>query len=1259
MRRTVAVRIVIASAAAVALLAAGLPVIGGETSAVAAGSKLPPLPKARDAKVQRLQVAAAKQSEAQRAQEMARSPQAAPAIWPAAADQVITLGAATSSPIKLAPAKTRAKGSLAAPAKARLRVLDQASATAADVSGFLFGLQRADQGTGEAPAQVTIDYSGFAQASGGDWASRLKLVSLPACALTTPRKEGCLVAAEVGSVNDAEKQTLTAPVTVSGAERVMAVTAASSGSTGDYGATPLSPAATWSAGRSSGDFTWNYPLRVPPAPAGPAPSLSINYSAQSVDGKTVATNSQSSEIGEGFSLTESYVERKYGSCVNDGQTGKYDLCWKYDNASLVLNGQANELVKGANGWRLKNDDGSKVEKVVNPTANGDDDKEAWKVTTLDGTQYFFGRQPVAGQNSVWTVPVAGDDANEPCHQSTFATSFCDTQAWRWNLDYVLDPHGNAMTLWYAKETNYYARNGVTTATKAYDRGGYATKILYGQRSDTLTATAPMQVVFDTAERCLSNCTTLTSTTKANWPDVPFDQICAAGATCTKVAPSFFSRRRIVKVTTSVLKGTAYQSVDSWSLVHDFPAPSDPMSGKSLWLQSITHTGTAAAPTAAAPLTVSFGKSPLPNRVDSQNDGIGPMTKIRVGNIWTETGAQITVNYAAPECVAGVKMPAAADTNTLRCYPVKWQPPLEAEREDWFHRHVVSQVRVNDLTGGADAMVTNYSYGGGAAWHFDENPFIKAEDRNWSDWRGFRTVTTSVGDPFQPGPRSRTVTSYFRGMNGDKLKAGGTKSVTVPDTQGGSRADAPALTGLVREAITYAADGSNTEVSGNLTDYWVQETANQTVETGIVRRASFAKPSAVAARIARDGGRSDLVHVASTQYDPATGLPTQSQDEGDSTKTDEQCTITSYVKNSSTGMALTSRVVTSKGRCDSASANPPESRELSDIRTIYDNAAFGAAPTKGDVTSTQRLTGYTTAGAPVYQSVGTAVYDTLGRVTSSTDALGRISSTAYTPAGAGALTQTISKSPAVVMSDGTSKTLDTKTTNYRPEWGLPSKTSDPNGKVTEMAYDALGQLIAVWLPSQAPASCRSSPTRSTPTRCRTRRPRRSGPIRSTSTRTVTSLVVSAVRLVAEAQAVPARRPGASAGRVIGETRYDAHQLAIYENKDIWNSSAPAAALVCCPERLGSEPDFQRVRRRRPERERVDLHDRVCRQSGRPPPSMAGTAPPPCCRPRVVAATATVTDARGQVVERREFGGNTATAEHQDGHEKYTFDLEAVG
>ncbi|MFD7314706.1 hypothetical protein [Streptomyces sp. NPDC059883] len=297
--------------------------------------------------------------------------------------------------------------------------------------------------------------------------------------------------------------TVSARTLAAGAPMLLAAAADSSGGGGDYSATPLSPTATWEAGGSTGDFTWNYPLRVPPATAGPSPNLSISYNSASVDGRTAGENNQTSVIGEGFSITESYIEREYGSCKDDGQSGKGDQCWKYANATLVLNGKAVELVNtcadkatcdtaalseaSGGSWKVRSEDGTRVEHLTGATGNGDNNTEYWKVTDTSGAQYFFGKHRLPGwsdkgttdtadddpvTNSVWTVPVFGDDSGEPCYKSTgFGDSFCN-QAWRWNLDYVVDTHGNASTYWYGREANYYSKNADTTVNDyVYDATG--------------------------------------------------------------------------------------------------------------------------------------------------------------------------------------------------------------------------------------------------------------------------------------------------------------------------------------------------------------------------------------------------------------------------------------------------------------------------------------------------------------------------------------------------------------------------------------------------------------------------------------------------------------------------------------------------------------------------------------------------------------------------------------------------------------------
>jgi hypothetical protein len=74
-----------------------------------------------------------------------------------------------------------------------------------------------------------------------------------------------------------------------------------------FSAAPLSEPETSSAGASSGAFNHSYPIQAPPLPGGLTPQVSLNYSAQIVDGLTSSTNDQASWIGDGLDYSPGYL----------------------------------------------------------------------------------------------------------------------------------------------------------------------------------------------------------------------------------------------------------------------------------------------------------------------------------------------------------------------------------------------------------------------------------------------------------------------------------------------------------------------------------------------------------------------------------------------------------------------------------------------------------------------------------------------------------------------------------------------------------------------------------------------------------------------------------------------------------------------------------------------------------------------------------------------------------------------------------------
>jgi hypothetical protein len=60
-------------------------------------------------------------------------------------------------------------------------------------------------------------------------------------------------------------------------------------------------------------------------------------------------------------------------------------------------------------------------------------------------------------------------------------------AYRWNLDYVKDLHGNAMAYYYQQDVGAYAQNDNTSSATAYVRDAHLDHIDYGFTDGAPTA----------------------------------------------------------------------------------------------------------------------------------------------------------------------------------------------------------------------------------------------------------------------------------------------------------------------------------------------------------------------------------------------------------------------------------------------------------------------------------------------------------------------------------------------------------------------------------------------------------------------------------------------------------------------------------------------------------------------------------------------------------------------------------------------------
>ena len=1074
-------------------------------------------------------------------------------------------------------------------------VVDPITAKRFGLRGLVLKLQRTDGSSSTAPLAVRVPNSLLAGMFGADFASRVRWVQLPAAVAKASSAKTAAASPVAATFDSASKSTLVSPQVSSSAVMLAPMAGPVSGTgTGSFTATSLKPASTWDVSAQTGDFSWSYPLRVPPAAAGPAPAVAFTYDSQSVDGETGSTNNQPSAVGEGWNVSGTgFIERTYVPCSQDtGASGPVttsgDLCWKTDNATMSFGGHSGQLVKDTTSgvWKLQGDDGSRVEHLVGAAqgcaSNGTYDNDCWRLTTRDGTQYFFGLNQLPGwttgkpvTNSTWTVPVFGNDPGEPCNTGTFATSSC-TQAWRWNLDYVVDTHNNAEAFYYNAETNNYAKNGITATS--YVRGGQLEHIDYGLTAAGVYAAnaASGQVLFgyDAYGRCSdathTNCSTEPVSGNAaapshptSYPDVPFDQNCTSGACTNLLSPTFWTTAMLSTVTTRVLQSGAYANVDVWSLGHSFPDPGD-STNAALWLTKIDHTGYAGGAALSDP-TTTFTGATLQNRV-WVIDGLAPLDKYRITSLHTATGAVISVNYSAQECTpaGAAAIEASPQTNTARCFPQWWSPqvtPPQPAQEDLFHKYVVTSVIANPETGGGNdaTQETDYVYTGTPAWRYDTSPLIPEGKRTWSVFAGYNTVEIRVGGSNTPAAQQTTDYTFYQGMDGDRAApAGGSKSVSVTGAPG--TADSLWFAGRTRETKTLNGVGGAV-LSDTISTPWASAvSANDGTNTArMIGDADVTEATPIAA-----GGNRSVETV--TTHDATYGLPvtvdTITSDAGTT------CTTTAYAAANTSAWIIGAPKETAKVGVDCANvatATYPAAA-ISDTRSSYDGLAWGAAPARGDVTESDVVDSYTgsTAATAHWTTAAKTSYDTMGRPLTVTDVLGHTSSTAYTPAagapaGSGALTTTTVTNTAPFNW--------TTTTTYDPAWGAETSVADQNGKLTSASYDALGRRVGVWLPNHPQATNTQPSTAYAYTVSQT-----AANAVATTTLTGNAVVTSYTLYDGLGQPVQTQASAEGGGTVATDTAYDSAGRVAWTNGAYWAASVNPSATLFVPvseQNIGSQ------------------------------------------------------------------------------------------
>lgn len=978
-------------------------------------------------------------------------------------------------------------------AKVDIRTLDQSVVNRFGARFLGFTIQRADSGNAEGAVAVRVDYSSIAGAFGGSFATRLRLTRYPQCALTSPDKPECRLGTPVASTIDPARGQLTAVIVAAPAApasdraaapappTVYAVEATPTSDGGTYTATPLKASDAWVVGEQSGSFSYSYPLPAVPSVGGTSPDLGLSYDSGSIDGLTAAENNQSSPSGLGWSIGTGFIERRFTPCTDKSLTG--NMCWHGGESILNLNGRSSGLTKiwtNATGevdlYRAQEDEGWRIEKIYAGAGNdnGDHIGAYWKITSNDGTQYYFGREQltwsIESSDSTLNLPVYSTKAGDPCWDSP--NHVCE-MAWRWNLTFVVDPMGNLQTFkWDKARYSYEPTSG--GGVRHYDGAAYLTSVRYGNTiRNAATTKPPQRINLDYTWRCTyDGCPEPTTSDTANYPDIPFDQWCKGDASSCgsgPTSPVFFYLKRLTSVTSNVYRNGEYAPVERVDLGYTFPT----FDGKSwtalMWLNTIKKTGyTPSGETVSLP-AVSFKAEWLRNRLKKGPTGTY-QEKPRISDIYHEFGGHAHVTYGQPNPCDSQTLDGNEDKQTTNCYPTKGDDGSLT----WFRRNLVTQLDRVDRYG-APTHTTSYEYDSesGAAWHSDNSIVTKSDKQTWADYRGYRKMTIREGTP--GGKVTVTKKRFFQGMHGDHLKDGSTRSVELETTESTDAAtsrlkytDHYYLKGRPLEEHLERGDGL--EVSATQHEYSAYVVHKGPAGPWDLYQHGVVQVNETLTRQMTTVGDSEraLKHVTRKRYENLYNLLVSVQDDGDPvSKTGPSCTYTSYAQNPDLHIVDTeSSVVTAAGTCPTDGTAPY--RDLIERTDTYYDEHFASLEARPSVGLATKVVKWASAAGTADPStaISASKYDGYGRViatiapdnivagATSFDTAGPATTTTFTPA-EGAVTGIATTGPGGHVA---TQVMD-------PGRAHPVATTDANGRTTKLSYDGLGRLTGVRFPGE--------------------------------------------------------------------------------------------------------------------------------------------------------------------------------------------------
>lgn len=1042
----------------------------------------------------------------------------------------------------VAPDADKSRGTI------HVRVVDEGAAARAGLEKVAFtvapdaaALESSDR------VRLSVDYASFRDAHGADWGGRLQLVVFSSCWLEAPGSSRCPGPVPVeGFVNDLASGQIYADVELGAdAARFVEVGVGESHSfatggpgyglsagaysyNGNYATTSLNPSGEWSVGLNSGAFTWSYPVTGLAPPAGEAPTVQISYNSGAVDGLSSDQNTQGGLLGPGWSTGEAFIERSFTSCFNDGG-GTGDLCWVGDQATISMDGLNGRLIKVGSPttqgsyqvqtYRSEADKGWVITRWyrASPSSQGAFEVDAlgeyWVIDDLDGNQYWFGfgsstgsagASPGTELHSVWTVPVRSLQSGEPCYSQT--NKWCH-QAYRWQLDRVVDANGRVTTYHHSVDKNHYGMLGAPANATPYVLGGVLERIEYGQLLASAgvanSEAGRMEVAYEYRCNAPGTCTSApTPSSGSAFPDMPADQLCGLNGSaswCTKYAPTFFHTKRL----TSVKNDRRYSTSFGWYQVVFFATEwvdadgsgSEPPKVWLRWIQRQELIGGTQDwyPTS---LRLDSWQSVRENRSDyNLSLGVTPMRFYRLDGILDELGRDIRVTYSAKDSAC----PGSGgwNDNRRRCFPRWFAPPSGSAGFAIWNKYRVDAVEIRDANESSATTFIAYDYlepsedvtRGGMAWHADFAPSIAVTpeaQRSWGDYRGYERVTVITGE-VGSSYRMSEEHVFYRGMNGDILSHSNpslTKSVNVVDFWGAAETDHDWLAG--RELDSRRTEfGQATDLGGTRFLYTNWSTAGS---FGPASRTAY-RVAVSEARTRADGGVRTKVAYVYDQPGRRAGVVEYGKVSSDfSTDVnatwgpDTRCTYTEYTPAGSGGRfpqgLPKTQTLLGAANCDL------QTEWFSRTVWYYDGSSNpDAAPSYGNLTRTQRFAGDSTsvvssagAGSGVadvntsttFENNGYQSPPDWGRPTQTTDANGITTAIAYTSWSGTAPDTADNHNVKRITTTGP---LGASVTHF-DLWGRVERVVDVNGRAECVQYDDWSRITAVWLPGESTSDCSS-------------------------------------------------------------------------------------------------------------------------------------------------------------------------------------------